>query len=55
LTDLRFKVKTVKCRSRAASPGLLVGNIPEAVQLPGGNLALPWRRFPEWLRQRLEE
>jgi hypothetical protein len=39
--------------SRAAGPGLLVCNIPEPVQLPGENLALPWRQFPEWLRQRL--
>ncbi len=23
-------------------------------QLPGENLALPWRQFPEWLRQGLE-
>ncbi len=36
--------------SRAAGPGLLVCNIPEPVQLPGENLALPWRQFPEWLR-----
>ncbi|HEV3076237.1 MAG TPA: ATP-binding protein [Thermoanaerobaculia bacterium] len=39
--------------SRAAGPGLLVCNIPEPVPLPGENLALPWRQFPEWLRQRL--
>jgi predicted AAA+ superfamily ATPase len=38
---------------RAAGPGLLVCNIAEPVELPGENLALPWRRFPEWLRQRL--
>jgi predicted AAA+ superfamily ATPase len=39
--------------SRAAGPGLLVCNIAEPVQLPGENLALPWRQFPGWLRQRL--
>ncbi|HEY6322188.1 MAG TPA: DUF4143 domain-containing protein [Thermoanaerobaculia bacterium] len=38
---------------QAAGPGLLVCNIPEPVKLPAENLALPWRQFPEWLRQRL--
>jgi len=38
---------------RAAGPGLLVCNIPESIELPGSNLALPWREFPEWLRGRL--
>ena len=39
---------------RAAGPGLLVCNIPEPVELPGSNLALPWREFPTWLREQLE-
>jgi predicted AAA+ superfamily ATPase len=39
--------------SRAAGRGLLVCNVAEATELPGDNLALPWRRFPEWLRRQL--
>jgi predicted AAA+ superfamily ATPase len=38
---------------RAAGAGVLVCNVSEELDLPGGNLALPWRRFPEWLQRRL--
>ncbi len=33
----------------AAPEGLLVCTLEEERPLPGGNRALPWRRFPEWL------
>jgi predicted AAA+ superfamily ATPase len=39
--------------SKAAGPGVLVCNVPERVTLPASNLALPWRQFPEWLRQQI--
>jgi predicted AAA+ superfamily ATPase len=39
--------------SKAAGPGVLVCNVPEEVSLPGDNLVLPWRQFPEWLRQQI--
>ncbi len=39
--------------SKAAGPGVLVCNIPEPVTLPGDNLALPWRQFPQWLRRQV--
>jgi predicted AAA+ superfamily ATPase len=38
---------------RAAATGLLVCNIAEPRDLPGDNLALPWRTFPAWLRAAL--
>lgn len=38
---------------RAARTGLLVCNVAEPMALPGGNLALPWQRFPGWLRDEL--
>ncbi|HLX08203.1 MAG TPA: DUF4143 domain-containing protein [Thermoanaerobaculia bacterium] len=41
--------------SKAAGPGVLVCNIPEPVKLPGDNLALPWRQFPEWLRRQVDQ
>jgi uncharacterized protein len=40
---------------RAARTGVLVCNVPEAMALPGGNLALPWRRLPGWLRDELDK
>ncbi len=40
---------------RDASPeGVLVCRTREPLTLPGGNLALPWRDFPGWLRERLD-
>jgi predicted AAA+ superfamily ATPase len=38
---------------RAAGPGILVCNIPEPLELPGENQALPWHLFPQWLRRQL--
>ena len=40
---------------RAAGAGIVVCNVPEPVDLPGGHLALPWRSFPTWLQERLED
>lgn len=37
----------------AAPEGVLVCNVAEPTRLPGNNLALPWRQFPEWLTDRL--
>jgi predicted AAA+ superfamily ATPase len=37
----------------AAPEGLLVCNVAERTRLPGNNLALPWRQFPDWLADRL--
>ncbi len=39
---------------RAAETGLLVCRIKETAQLPHNNAALPWRLFPEWLRNILQ-
>jgi hypothetical protein len=38
----------------AAPGGVLVCNIKEKATLPGGNVALPWKEFPEWLERELE-
>jgi predicted AAA+ superfamily ATPase len=35
----------------AAGPGALVCRVEEPMALPGGDVALPWDRFPEWLRE----
>jgi predicted AAA+ superfamily ATPase len=37
----------------AADAGVLVCRVGERRPLPGGNLALPWREFPGWLRERV--
>lgn len=37
----------------AAESGVLVCRVEQSQPLPHGNLALPWRRFPTWLRERL--
>jgi uncharacterized protein len=38
----------------AAPGGVLVCNVRERLELPGGNVALPWSEFPEWLGQEVE-
>lgn len=38
----------------AAEGGLLVCRVAEPTPMPGGNLALPWRRLPAWLDQALD-
>ena len=35
--------------------GVVVRDIAEERVLAGGHLALPWQRYPAWLRARLEE
>jgi len=37
----------------AAESGVLVCRVEQPQPLPQGNLALPWQRFPAWLRERL--
>lgn len=37
----------------AAEAGVLVCRVEQPQPLPHGNLALPWRRFPAWLWERL--
>lgn len=37
----------------AVGPGVLVCNIDRDTPLPGDNLAMSWRRFPQWLWQKL--
>jgi predicted AAA+ superfamily ATPase len=37
----------------AAPEGLLVCTVEEERRLPGGNRALPWRQFPQWLARLL--
>ncbi len=39
----------------AADLGVLVCQVEQPQPLPHGNLALPWRRFPAWLQDRLAE
>jgi predicted AAA+ superfamily ATPase len=34
----------------ASNTALLVCTVDRERDLPGGNVALPWDRFPEWLR-----
>lgn len=36
-----------------AESGVLVYRVEQPQPLPHGNPALPWRRFPAWLRERL--
>lgn len=38
---------------QATGRGVLVCNVAQEAELPGDNVALPWRRFPEWLRREL--
>ncbi len=38
----------------AAAEGVIVCSVPESRPLPGNNVAIPWRRFPEWLSERME-
>ncbi len=33
--------------------GVVVCDVPEERLLPGGYVALPWRQWPAWIRQRL--
>lgn len=33
--------------------GVVVCDVPEERLLPGGHVALPWRQWPAWIRQRL--
>lgn len=41
---------------RNASPqGVLVCRTRERTLLPGGSLALPWKEFPGWLRERISD
>lgn len=37
----------------AAEAGVLVCRVKQPQPLPQGNLALPWQRFPAWLREQL--
>jgi predicted AAA+ superfamily ATPase len=46
----RFKSLT---GAEAAEEGIVVCRVEDTVSLPGGNLALPWHRFPGWLQARL--
>jgi len=46
----RFKALAGK---DASSEGILVCRTPERIQLPNGNLALPWTEFAVWLRETL--
>jgi len=47
----RFKVLA---GAEASDRGLLVCRVPAPVELPHGNLAIPWRDFPAWLRDALD-
>jgi len=38
-----------------AAPGLLVCRVQKETPLTGGHVALPWRKFPSWLEERLGE
>lgn len=38
----------------SAAPGVLVCNVRERLVLPGGNVALPWSEFPDWLGRELD-
>ena len=38
----------------SAAPGVLVCNVKERLALPGGNVALPWSEFPDWLGRELD-
>jgi predicted AAA+ superfamily ATPase len=40
-------------KEEAAEQGLIVCRTEQARDLPGGHRALPWKEFPEWLRERL--
>lgn len=37
----------------ASDTGLLVCNTAQQRSLPGNNLALPWRKFPAWIEDRI--
>jgi predicted AAA+ superfamily ATPase len=39
---------------KAVSQGVLVCNVEQRLNLPGGHLALPWHEFPAWLDRELE-
>ncbi len=38
----------------AAETGILVCRVKETKELPDNNLALPWQKFPKWLRGELQ-
>jgi predicted AAA+ superfamily ATPase len=38
---------------KAAPTGLLVCNVRERLDLPAGNVALPWHEFPAWMNREL--
>lgn len=37
------------------APGILVCRVPQEQELPFGVTAVPWQKYPEWLRQRIEK
>lgn len=37
----------------AAAEGVVVCSVAESRPLPGNNVAIPWRQFPQWLSERL--
>ncbi|MDM8523843.1 AAA family ATPase [Desulfococcaceae bacterium HSG8] len=39
--------------NEASRPGVIVCDIPEKKDLPGGNMAIPWFAFSEWLEENL--